>query len=59
MENGENSPDEFFGSRRMTGIAYGVSGLLIGQEPPITSSNRSLWVVYGVVLGILVIQVVG
>ena len=59
MENGENSPDEFFGSRRMTGIAYGVSGLLIGQEPPTTSSNRSLWVVYGVVLGILVIQVVG
>ena len=31
MENGENSPDEFFGSRRMTGIAYGVTGLLIGR----------------------------
>ena len=36
MENGENSPDEFFGSRRMTGIAYGVAGLLIGEEPPAT-----------------------
>ena len=59
MENGENSPDEFFGSRRMTGIAYGVAGLLIGEEPPATSSSWSLWVVYGVVLGILVIQVVG
>ena len=59
MENGENSPDEFFGSRRMTGIAYGVAGLLIGEEPPATSSSRSLWVVYGVVLGILVIQVAG
>ena len=53
MENGENSPDEFFGSRRMTGIAYGVAGLLIGEEPAATSSSRSLWVVYGVVLGIL------
>jgi CubicO group peptidase (beta-lactamase class C family) len=59
MENGENSPDEFFGSRRMTGIAYGVTAILIGQEPPTTSSSRSLWVVYGVVLGIPVIQVVG
>ena len=59
MENGENSPDEFFGSRRMTGIANGVAGMLIGQEPTATSSSRSLWVVYGVVLGILLIQVAG
>jgi hypothetical protein len=59
MENGENSPDEFFGSRRMTGIAYGVAGLLIGEDPPATSSSLSLWAVYGVVLGILIIQVVG
>ena len=59
MENSENSPDEFFGSRRMTGIAYGVTGLLIGEEPPATSSSWSLWMVYGVVLGILLIQVVG
>jgi CubicO group peptidase (beta-lactamase class C family) len=59
MENGENSPDEFFGSRRMTGIAHGVAGLLIGENPPATSSSPSLWVVYGVVLGILLIQVAG
>jgi CubicO group peptidase (beta-lactamase class C family) len=60
MENGENSPDEFFGSRRMTGIAYGVAGMLIGEEPPAPSSSSwSLWVVYGVVLVILVLQVVG
>ena len=59
MENGENSPDEFFGSRRMTGIAYGVTDMLMGEEPTATSSSRSLWVVYGIVLGILVIQVAG
>jgi CubicO group peptidase (beta-lactamase class C family) len=60
MENGENSPDEFFGTRRMTSIANGIAGMLIGEEPPAVSSpSRSLWVVYGVVLGILVIQVVG
>jgi len=44
----------------MSGIANGVTGMLIGQEPPLpTSSSRSLWVVYGVVLGILVVQVFG
>jgi hypothetical protein len=60
MENGENSPDEFFGSRRMTGIAYGVAGMLIGQESPAPSStSTSLWVVYGVVLGIIVLQIGG
>jgi CubicO group peptidase (beta-lactamase class C family) len=60
MENGENSPDEFFGSRRMTGIASGVTGMLLGQQPPTpTSSSTSLWVVYGVVVGILLIQVGG
>ena len=59
MENGENSPDEFFGSRRMTGIAYGVADLLMREDPTATSSSRSLWVVYGVVLGILLIQVAG
>jgi CubicO group peptidase (beta-lactamase class C family) len=60
IENGENSPDEFFGSRRMTGIANGVTEMLIGQEPPApTSSSTSLWVVYGVVLGIIAIQVGG
>ena len=60
MENGENSPDEFFGSRRMTSIASGVTGMLIGHEPPApTSSSLSLRVVYGVVLGIIVLQVGG
>jgi len=60
MENGENSPDEFFGSRRMTGIASGVTGMLIGQQPPApTSPSLSLWVVYGVVVGIIVLQVGG
>jgi CubicO group peptidase (beta-lactamase class C family) len=60
MENGENSPDEFFGSHRMTLIANGVTDMLIGQRPPApTSSSRSLWVVYGVVLGIIALQVGG
>jgi CubicO group peptidase (beta-lactamase class C family) len=60
MENAENSPDEFFGSHRMTGIANGVTDMLISQEPPApTWSSRSLWVVYGVVLGIIALQIVG
>jgi CubicO group peptidase (beta-lactamase class C family) len=59
MENGENSPDEFFGSRRMTGIADGVTDMLIGRAPGPTSWSGSLWVVYGAVLGIVAMQIGG
>jgi hypothetical protein len=59
MENGENSPDEFFGSRRMTGIADGVSRMLIGEAPVPTSASTSLWVVYAALLGIVAIQIGG
>jgi Beta-lactamase len=60
LEYGENSPDEFFGSRRMTGIASGVTGMLLGQEPPAaTSSSLSLGVVYGIVVGIIALQAGG
>jgi CubicO group peptidase (beta-lactamase class C family) len=60
MENAENSPDEFFGSHRMTLIANGVTDMLMGQQPPApTSSSTTLWVVYGFVLGIIALQVGG
>jgi CubicO group peptidase (beta-lactamase class C family) len=60
MENAENAPDEFFGSHRMTLIARGVTDMLLGQDPPApTSSSRSLWVVYGIVLWIIALQLGG
>jgi len=59
MENAENSPDEFFGSRRMTGIAYGVTDLLTGRRPSETSTATSLRAVYGFALGVIVLQVIG
>ena len=53
-------PDEFFGSRRMTLIASGVTDMLLGKEPPApTSSSTTLRVVYGVVLGIIALQIGG
>ena len=38
-------PDEFFGSRRMTLIASGVTDMLLGKEPPAptSSSTRCGW----------------
>ncbi len=58
LENGENSPDEFFGSRRMTAIATGVTAMVTGgRQPAPTTSSASLWAVYGVVLGILALQI--
>ena len=59
MENAENSPDEFFGSRRMTGIAYGVADMLAGRPPAETSTATSLRAVYGFALGVIILQVIG
>ena len=59
MENAENSPDEFFGSRRMTGIAYGIADMLTGRPPSETSTATSLRAVYGFVLGVIILQVIG
>src|SRR6185437_13350242 len=58
MENAENSPDEFFGSRRMTAIANGVTSLVTGgRQPAPTTTSISLRTAYGVVLGILALQI--
>ncbi len=58
MENAENSPDEFFGSRRMTAIANGVTSLVTGGgQPAPTTTSTSLRAAYGVVLGVLALQI--
>src|SRR3954449_6544776 len=59
MENAENSPDEFFGSRRMTGIAFGIADILTGRPPAATSAATSIWVVYGALLGVIILQGLG
>jgi CubicO group peptidase (beta-lactamase class C family) len=59
MENAENSPDEFFGSRRMSRIADGVANMVKGQEPDSTPSSPALLVVFGLVFGILALQLLG
>jgi CubicO group peptidase (beta-lactamase class C family) len=59
MENAENSPDEFFGSRRMSGIADGVTSMLMGKQAEPTSTSATLWIVFGVVFGILALQIAG
>jgi hypothetical protein len=44
----------------MTLIANGVTDMLLGhQRPAPTSSGTSLWTAYGVVVGIIALQVVG
>jgi CubicO group peptidase (beta-lactamase class C family) len=57
LENAENSPDEFFGARRMSGIADGVTSLLKGKQPEAAGSNGALRVVYGIILAILGLQI--
>jgi CubicO group peptidase (beta-lactamase class C family) len=59
LENAENSPDEFFGSRQMSGIAFGVTSMLKGKQALAGGSNVALWTVYGVILAIIALQVLG
>jgi hypothetical protein len=59
MENAENSPDEFFGSRRMSGIADGVTSMVKGKQPASTGTSAALWIVFGIVFAIIALQFVG
>ena len=59
LENAENSPDEFFGSRQMSAIPFGVTSMLKGKEALPRGSSGTLWAVYGVILAILALQVLG
>jgi CubicO group peptidase (beta-lactamase class C family) len=57
--NGENSMDLMFGTARIASIANGVTSLLAGQQPPTPPANTSVWVVYGILVGLIVAQVGG
>jgi CubicO group peptidase (beta-lactamase class C family) len=59
MENAENSPDEFFGARRMSGIADGVTNMVKGKQPGSTGSNTTLWIVFGIVFALIALQLGG
>ena len=59
LENAENSADEFFGSRRMSGIADGVTKMVKGREPGSTHTSPSVYVVFGFVFAVLALQVRG
>ncbi len=57
--NGENSMDLLFGTARIASIAKGVASLLSGQQPPAPPANSGVWVVYGILIGLIVVQVGG
>jgi CubicO group peptidase (beta-lactamase class C family) len=57
--NGENSMDLLFGAAHIADISKGVASLLVGQKPPTPAANTSVWVVYSVLIGLIILQVVG
>ena len=59
LENAENSPDEFFGARQMTAIAFGVTSMVMGEEPLPVGSSAALWIVYGIVFAVIALQITG
>jgi hypothetical protein len=59
LKNAYNSPDEFTGTNRLSGIAAGVTTLLSGGQPPAVPSNTALYLFYGVPLLMVALQVAG
>jgi len=59
LENAENSPDEFFGSRQMSAIAFGVTSMLKGKQALPHGSSAGLWIVYGTIFAIIALQILG
>ena len=59
LENAENSADEFFGSRRMSGIADGVTKMVMGHEPGSTHTSPTVYVVYALAFVVLALQLRG
>jgi CubicO group peptidase (beta-lactamase class C family) len=57
--NGENSMDLMFGTARIASIANGVTSLLAGQQPPAPPANTSVRIVYGILIGLIIVQVGG
>ncbi len=57
--NGENSMDLLFGAARIADISQGIASLLTGQQPPSPPANTSVWVIYSVLIGLIIVQVVG
>jgi CubicO group peptidase (beta-lactamase class C family) len=57
--NGENSIDLMFGTARIASIANGVTSLVAGQQPPSPPANTSVWVVYGILTGLIIVQIAG
>jgi CubicO group peptidase (beta-lactamase class C family) len=55
--NGENSMDLLFGPARIAYISKGVASLLTGQQPPSPPANTSMWVVYSILIGLIIVQV--
>jgi CubicO group peptidase (beta-lactamase class C family) len=58
LMNAENSLD-LFTNGRMGTIAAGVTSLLEGQEPPSPPSNVAIFIVYGALFALLVLQARG
>jgi len=57
--NGENSMDLLFGTARIADISKGIASLLAGQQPPSPPANTSVWVIYSVLIGLIIVQFVG
>ena len=59
LKNAYSFPDEVSGANRLTGIANGVTSLLVGQAPPAAASNMPTLLAYAALAGVVALQLAG
>jgi hypothetical protein len=59
MQNAYSFPDEISGAYRMKAFADGVTTLVVGEQQPAPPASTALFVLYGALLVIVVLQVIG
>lgn len=59
LKNAYSLPDEITGLNRLSGIAAGVTNLLVGQQPPAGPSAAGLFIFYAIPLLFVALQLIG
>jgi hypothetical protein len=59
MQNAYSFPDEISGTYQMKAFADGVTALVVGKQPPAPPASTALFVLYGILVMVVVVQFTG
>jgi hypothetical protein len=59
LQNSYSFPDEISGAYQMKAFADGVTSLVVGEQPPPPPASTALFVLYGSLVAVVVVQATG